>query len=530
MAQYTVSLLSGGCDGAPIGNTSIFVVSGNATAVEDTITVGSSGIVRMRLSTSSLYDGYYVVQLSRSGCGIYCSAPYYFSSANCGTTIGESRHLVFNSNSDIDDSPLVSSTWQSRYNWWASHGGTAVQVVFRWYDEERTPGNYNWSALDAHVNYIANLGMKASVVLDITREDQSSIGNFRDFTQFFPDGHEMKYQDGSQARFLGWRVNPSFSSSQGMSALNAFFQRAATHLDAHLTSGKLLHVGIRFGDNGEQTMPGDISNNACTDYSAPSISDFRIYLTSLYGNSIGVLNDSYGTSYPSFNSVPAPCPNNNCSLVGGTFDWNSNQGKDWMRFRWKKQKEVFDTYANIMHATNASFKVMYLFAGIGLQQATFINACTNIAYLCQNADYIYSSAGDYASNYDKVLATDLIMGTFPGKFAGVEFDTEDVYQHGNYADLWNYGSQVFDRGGQCVYLALFSTTGQLDSLAPYLAQLSYNYCIYPNASVSPRNGYATYTYNSSQLYDGSSPAYNTWIAHDGDTTPINLVQINDVLI
>jgi hypothetical protein len=149
--------------------------------------------------------------------------------------------------------------------------------------------------------------------------------------------------------------------------------------------------------------------------------------------------------------------------------WNGGSGRKWFEFQTSNLAAMFAAFRDGVH--EAGGKVCGYFADAGAAQSAR-GFTYDLDKIFQGSDYVYSTEG--ANGWDlssKLMAADLIRGTFPKAGAIIEFDPADVAhdivppgtekQDGpmNWNVFYTYGSSLFRRGVKIISLAMSFSDG-----------------------------------------------------------------------
>lgn len=453
--------------------------------------------------------------------------------ATCGCGVN-GRQIMACSMSWANGNTTATMNQKDIYDEASIAGFTAMGIVLRWSDGEPVSGTYDFSILDAHKNYILNLGMRYYVIPELLRTTS-------DYLNFMTNDEVAKTQDGTTTYvFLGNSVAPSLGAEAVTDKAVNFVKAMTTHLINDINEGFCLFICPRFGENGEFAFAGDTSNNI-TDYSLASQNAFRAYLTNKYGT-ISALNTALGTSFASFSAINQPCPENGCAYPNsaGVISWNySNLAKDFLRFRQGHLAKYMQKIVNGVKTISSRAKVCFLYPATGGYQASTIQSSTNIKKVGQYADIIYSSDGNNTTDHSRKLASvDSCYGTFGNtKLPMIELDLADVGHTGSLAGgtinnpslAYTTGKAFFDKGGWGFNFALFNTGTQIAQIKPYTLQL-FNEYIFGGSCVTQRpNNAPNIPVAASSALTNADSVHSLYLLNDGANNALNIEIIDDMI-
>lgn len=165
---------------------------------------------------------------------------------------------------------------------------------------------------------------------------------------------------------------------------------------------------------------------------------------------------------------------------------NTDAGRKWYMFH---SIGLRDFHAGFVQAVRQGGQGKVLACGMyaGIEAGSGIYNLTNYLNVLFSAglpgqpDLIYSSEGDAHSQWRKIAATDLNLGTFPGAATAIEFDPPDVAVSQEWAPGWNepLSSKIlyencrafFIRGGNMVHFSMAFNPDRLNDMAEGLYKL-----------------------------------------------------------
>lgn len=415
-----------------------------------------------------------------------------------------------------------------------THHFTAVSFWESWHKLNPAPGKYNWDSLRACLNLCRDLGLKAQVNFGIRRQ-RNTGGRPQDHEAFFPESDIMRFNDGAHCRFMPildhYEVCPSFSSAQGMAALETFMREAGAFLKPYFDDGTLLNVLAITGQDGEFNYPIDPYSGTMrwSDYSQPTLQEYRnTYLPGRYGT-IAALNKAWGTDIASFADVPYPFgPTPNDQYPG--LDQESR--RDWIRFGTRKIAETGQRWRTALQSAAPipfsyfASELTHYFYGVGFR-------ATNIPVIAATLDGLYTSAGNAKDDLEasKLAWLDVVKGTLgSSKIVEIEFDNDDLStQPGSFTQpvaLKDLGSRFFDKGGDYVHI---TQLGGFDwpAVDPYLKYLRETYCTAPNNAVTARAPQATAQYNWTKTVSNGTEPFTVWRSVGGASRQVDVRCVDD---
>jgi hypothetical protein len=438
---------------------------------------------------------------------------------------GGTRQLIFNT-ADGERKPVYFSK---------AHYFTAVSFWEAWYNLNPSPGVYRWDSLRACLDLCRQLGLKAQVNLGLRRQ-RNTGGRPQDHEAFFPESDIVRFNDGSIYRYQPvadkFDVVPSFSSAQGMASVETFMRDVGAFLKPYYDDGTLLNVLVVTGQDGEFNYPidGTSGNIRWTDYSQPTLQEYRnVYLPGRYGT-VAALNQAWGTSLTSFAAVPypiGPTPND----LYPSIDQESR--RDWIRFGMKKIAELgrrcrtsLQTAAPIPFSYFSS-EMTHYFYSIGFRS-------THLPSMAATLDGVYTSAGTAGADLDasKLAWVDVVKGTLGSeKIMEIEFDNDDLSVAPNSFDqaivLKELSSRFFEKGGDFVHITQLGSFnwGAVDG---YLKYLRDTYCTAPNNIVTPRAPQASGSYNWTKTFtNGPEGPFAVWRSLNGPGRQVDIHCVDD---
>lgn len=440
---------------------------------------------------------------------------------------GVSRQLLYN----------VHGGTQSSVHFAKRHYFTGISFWESWYRLNPAPGVYKWDSLRATLDLCRTLGLKAQVNFTLRRQ-RNTGGRPQDHEGFFPETDIMRYNDGSHFKYQPildfYDVTPSFSSAQGLASIETFMRKAAEFLKPYYDDGTLLNVLSVTGQAGELTYPFDEtpSKPRWTDYSAPSLNEYRTsYLPNRYG-SIAALNQAWGTSYSGFEATPmpiAPTPTDIHPTI------NTESRRDWIRFGTKKITELAARCRNALRSV-APIPFHYFASELAHYYYSVPFRATNIPYMAATLDGIYTSAGSWNNGElaaSKLAWVDIIKGTLgSNKTVEIEFDNDDLSSTFNAFDhadqVRGLGSRFFDKGGEYIHIMDLGDGFNWGAVDPHLQFLRDTYCKVPNNAPTPRSPQATGSYNWTKLISGEGQApFDLWRSLNGSSRQVDIRCVDD---
>lgn len=438
---------------------------------------------------------------------------------------GGTRQLIFNT---WDTTPDV-------LHFAHAHHFTAVGLSMHWYALNPKPGVYRWDDLRACLNLCRQLGLKLQ--LNVTLRRQRNTGGYaQDHEPFFPESDMMRYNDGSVCRYQPvadkFDVVPSFSSSKGMASVETFMRELGSFLKAYHDDGTLLNVLAVTGQDGEFNYPMDTTpgNVRWTDYSQPTLQEYRTtYLPGRYGT-VAALNQAWGSYLASFADVPYPF---GPSPTDQYPDTNPESHRDWIRFGIQKIAETgrrcrtaLQSAAPIPFSYFASEMTDYFYS-VGFRASL-------IPHMAATLDGLYTSAGTAGAQLEasKLAWVDVVKATLGNdKIMEIEFDNDDLSSQPNSfdqaANVKTLGSRFFEKGGDYVHITQLGSFnwGAVDAHLKYLRD---TYCTAPNNTVTPRAPQASGSYNWTKtfVYNPEGP-FEVWRSLGGPSRQVDLRCVDD---
>jgi hypothetical protein len=210
-------------------------------------------------------------------------------------------------------------------------------------------------------------------------------------------------------------------------------------------------------------------------------------------NNVQVITNEYMTGYSTVDRAawatysaahgmagvqPPVTSNANSAFTTGDL-WNTATGRLWYEFITDGLAGLHASFVRAVKAGGGKPCAFFADAG-GAQSAWFGTAHLNRIFA--GSSVVYSSEGGNVPDlWKKLMAADLIMGTFPNAEAGIEVDQEDIAL--NQSDT-SYGAPInsdllfetftahFERGGKIGHLAMaFDPHSNIPQMAPALYRL-----------------------------------------------------------
>ena len=178
--------------------------------------------------------------------------------------------------------PWTLSTFQK----FASEGVTGVEVNMDWATVEPSPGQFNWTTLQTYLQYCHETHLKLIPIF----WEYGAPGNP---PNWLPGGNEIT-STGASA------VEPAFWSQRAFNAYSTYVTQALTTLSKSPAFGGA-YIAYGWLDAGYGPSTGYAG------YAPQDIAMFRQWLAQRYG-SISAFNQTAGTDYASFATVPAFVP------------------------------------------------------------------------------------------------------------------------------------------------------------------------------------------------------------------------------
>ncbi len=304
-------------------------------------------------------------------------------------------------------------------------GFNALKIHILWSLCETQPGVYDFSALDARLDFVWNqLNLPVAVYIDLTRHPPRQG----------PDavvGPEHWQRDQSGRLAMSWTDRPmiAFASAPAVSQATAFVKALVRHCESRRDAGRVFFYEPVFSPYAEiEYFPDGVY-----DYSIPARDRFRAWLATRYGD-VESLSRTWATPHTDFAAIEPPP------------DFSGPIGRDWYRFRHAMLKQAIDSVIGAIKEAAPDRPVSLRFGSV-FDARMRHRATAWFPDLCDAADIVFV---DDAPHYDHRWSMDLLRGSLPHKRIGNEVDGP------NNADDAVYGaliSQSFEHGAQFVTVA-----------------------------------------------------------------------------
>ena len=396
--------------------------------------------------------------------------------------------------------PRIEAFRNMTYNGINFQGIDGVRLCIKWGEWEKTDGVFQEATLRAAINYCRDRNLKFSACFWAVHNTSLNI----------PMSDIATGSNGAYFSVEGFYAIAPYSAV-GKARLKAAVKRIAQIMSEYDNTE---HISLGYGETEEFYLPlikdeeTHSINQALTGYSVVDRAAWTTYAS----------NHNIAGAQPPVTPDPT-----NAFTTGDT--WQTTTGHQWYNFITDGLALIYAAFNEGVHEGGMKSVGYYADAG-GAQSAWYMMYL--LPKILVNCEYYYSSDGGRNNDtQNKLLATDLNIGTFPGKKYIIEFDADDLNTTGiitgplgqqlNPQILKDYGDGFFSRGGnEIAFAQAFSAGAQTDNnYAPNnIAQLA-EPIYYLRTKYINTNNFATLpivtTINFTQTeYKGDAGYRNLW--------------------
>ncbi|RED57966.1 beta-galactosidase [Cohnella phaseoli] len=293
-----------------------------------------------------------------------------------------------------------------------AYGMNSFRVWFSWSSFQNEDGTFDWSLMDAQLDYIDNKNMPFALSLYFAMGPDGGL----------PEAERVKDASGALTPYL------SINSATAMDKVVEAYEAVISRYTARYPTNKPIFVSALFGMYGENEISGG-GNGLMGDYSEASKQAFRSWLLDRYED-ISSLNTHWGTQYASFAQVEPPT------------DFNGNKGLTWYQFRHHVLKSAVDRLADANHAIGGT--KFPLVMGSMFDDSASKRGTLDFVDLAEKADIVFVDDGP---EYNHAFSMDLLRTNLPGKELAHEFDGPDLADNATY---YHQASTAFEHGAKYV--------------------------------------------------------------------------------
>lgn len=430
-----------------------------------------SGSQTTTVSYAQIAAGTYELQLI----GLTCSTQnpsmaFTLQDNTTPTPTAGARHIYMNMTGygfTADDPTGLSPEHRERaevflnLNWQGVNfkGIDGIRANMKWYEYEPTEGTFRDDKLIAAINWCAARGIKFSVALIPWRREGDNM---------IPDNEKAVLLNGRRWHEEGDLPSTYKTYMPSMQSLTGYtkFKAAAKHLAQTMANypNTVDYVSTATSDGEEYQMIRESGTFNVSGYSDIDISRWGPYS----------------------GGMPVPRPS------AYTMDaWNEQNstpaGRKWYEYQTDGLRAFHAAFVQGIRegAKNGLPRAAGMYAAPGAPTAVWdMTYKLNTIYsagLPDQPTIIYTSEGDANVLHNKLMATDLNIGTFPGVEPAIEFDPDDAnalqirYPPWD-ADLssaivYDYSKAFFRRGGKIVHFAMAFNPLKIPQLAEGLYKL-----------------------------------------------------------
>lgn len=339
-----------------------------------------------------------------------------------GDNAPNSRYLILNVWTG-DNTATAWEKFKAEVNAGKKVGCNAVKVHASWQLCESNPGSYDFSQIDARLDYvIKEMRLPAALYIDLTRAVDSNNSSFISSADIQCDINGNFCTGG-----LGRQII-SFSSAAAISQAVAFTQQLTRHCHTRYADKVLFYEPVFSPYAETEYFPSSLY-----DYSTNTLEIYRKWLSNRY-ETIANLNNKWQSEYSSFIAI-SPLNNFN-GVVGAT----------WYLFRHEMLKNAINNVADAIHLAAPGSMVSIRFGSI-FDSLMYRRGTVFFSDLCTKADIVFV---DDAPTYNHKWSMDLLRSSLPGKYVGNEMDGPSCANDVTYSSQI---SQSFEHGAKYVTIA-----------------------------------------------------------------------------
>jgi hypothetical protein len=443
----------------------VWTIKSNGTTLRSGSTTTSSTIIP--ISFTQLNYGTYQFQIVGLTCPTTSPAVSFTIVDNTPPVSLTGRHIYmgltgygFDKNEatgmDAGWMPRIEALLNMNFQGTNFKGIDGIRVNIKWHEYEPTEGNFDDATLIRIINWCAARNLLVSVVLIPYRREHDGM---------LPIYDQNKLIDGSIWWFEGknWPFQRSYMPSMNSDKGRSKFRACAKHLASVMKQySNVDYIALATAHTEEYQLVREYYPVELSGYGDADIAKWAIFS----------------------GGQPVPKP---AVWVGDEhiYYWQATpQGKLWGDFQTEALREFHREFSRGVR--EGGMRVATMYAGVGAPTGVF-DFSTRLdriysAGTPDQPDITYSSEGGSGTQNDKLMATDLNLGTFPGSDPGIEFDPDDVSlsQAGGFppydADLnwhifYDYGASFYRRGGKIIHFAMAFHPDKIPQLAEALYKL-----------------------------------------------------------
>ncbi|KAA6441459.1 hypothetical protein FEM33_01620 [Dyadobacter flavalbus] len=417
------------------------------------------------------------------------------------------RHVYMNFTGygfDVTQATGLAPEWRERaeaflnlsYQGQSFKGIDGIRVNVKWYEYEPSEGNFRDDKILAAVNWCIARNIKLSICLVPWRREGDNV---------IPDGHKATLANDNVWYEIPTSTNRVYMPSMSSDVGRTKFKNCARHLSQVLKAypKSVDYISTTTGQTEEYYVTYNESPVIIAGYASADKDAWAIYS---------------GNQTPPY---PAGTGTNAVEQMLLT-----PKGRLWYEFQTEALRGFHAAFVQgVREGGGARACAMYAATGAPLDAWRFTNKLNTVfsAATSDQPDIIYSSAGDANYQSDKLMATDLNIGTFTGSDAAIEFDPDDISLsqipnpsygtdlNGNI--LYDYSASFFRRGGKIVHFAMSFHPSKIGQLAEALWKIKTQFLDSSSGMTGIEQG-APFNYSVTN-YTGLQPYRYQWQAAGG---------------